>query len=132
VTARGFSFDRALFEVAVAHGGAGSIMFSRVLERPDSSSLLFIDLAVVPPGSSIGLHRHSDADEELYVIVEGRGTMTVDGVELDVGPGDVVVNQPGGTHGLENLSDEPLRMVVVDFVAPGHDTAAIITPDDVD
>jgi mannose-6-phosphate isomerase-like protein (cupin superfamily) len=40
--------------------------------------------------------------------------MELDGRIFDVGPGDVVMNQPGGTHGLKNVSDADLRIVVVE------------------
>ena len=40
--------------------------------------------------------------------------MTVDDRSFGVGPGDVIVNRPGGTHGLVNDGAGPLRLVVVD------------------
>jgi mannose-6-phosphate isomerase-like protein (cupin superfamily) len=109
-----FFRDAALSET-VAHGGRGEILTSRVVERAEGA-LRFVDLTVVPPGASIGLHRHGD-DEEIYVIIDGEGLMTVDGVATRVGAGDVVLNDPGGSHGLENDGTVPLRLVVVDVDA---------------
>jgi mannose-6-phosphate isomerase-like protein (cupin superfamily) len=43
--------------------------------------------------------------------------MRVENDEVDVKPGDVIVNPPGGTHGLANTGSEPLRMVVLDVAA---------------
>jgi mannose-6-phosphate isomerase-like protein (cupin superfamily) len=62
------------------------------------------------------VHRHGD-DEEVYVIVQGRGRMLLDGQTFDVGPGDVIRNVPGGTHGLENTGSESLTMVVLDVAS---------------
>lgn len=63
---------------------------------------------------NFGLHTHGLDDEELYVIVAGTGTMTVDDLQFEVGPGDVVINRPGGAHGLANTSRHNLRIVVID------------------
>lgn len=111
------SFEDAEFRSAVAHDGRGTIRFARATTGLPGSALNFIDLCVVPPGASIGDHTHGPDDEEIYVVVEGRGRMTVEGESFDVGPGDVVVNAPGGRHGLRNEADAPLRLVVLDVAA---------------
>jgi mannose-6-phosphate isomerase-like protein (cupin superfamily) len=108
-----FTFGDAEFERIVAHGGEGTISAARVLAAGEGGGAEFIDLVVVPPGCTIGEHTHGP-DEETYVIVAGSGTMTVDGAQLAVGAGDVVVNRAGGTHGLRNTGAQPLRLVVVD------------------
>ena len=43
--------------------------------------------------------------------------MELDGEVFEVGPGDVVMNRPGGTHGLKNVSGAELRLVVVEVAA---------------
>lgn len=105
----------------VAHGGAGRIGFHRVLDgqaRPGAWN--FVDYAVLPPGASIGVHTHGD-DEELYLVLEGRGRMHLDGREFPVGPGSVVVNRPFGTHGLANTGDGTLRLFVVEVPRRSED-----------
>lgn len=101
-------------ETVRAHEGAGAIGFHRLF---DSSRFEgpwnFVDYAVVPPGASIGIHQHGD-DEELYLVLEGAGTMHLDGEEFPVSAGSVVVNRSGGTHGLRNDGAEPLRLFVVE------------------
>ena len=113
---RHFTFATAPFESVVAHGGEGTIEAARVVADRAGGGAEFIDLVVVPPGSTIGEHTHGP-DEETYVIVDGSATMTLDGATLNVGPGDVVVNRPGGSHGLRNTGTEPLRLVVLDVAA---------------
>jgi mannose-6-phosphate isomerase-like protein (cupin superfamily) len=109
-----FSFATEALATEVAHDGSGEIGTVRVLRDADGSHFSFIDLTEIPPGHSVGIHTHGPDDEEAYVIICGRGRMHVDGEEFEVGPGDVIVNTPGGTHGLANIGTEPLRMVVLD------------------
>ena len=100
----------------VAHGGTGRIGFARLAGAGDlSAPCNFIDLAELPAGTSIGRHRHGDDEEELYLVLDGRGVMFRDGAEFPVGPGDLVRNRPGGTHGLHNPGPDPLRIFVIEL-----------------
>jgi cupin domain len=97
-----------------AHGGRGRIGFRRLFDRAAFAAPIdFVDYAVVPPRGSIGLHRHG-ANEEIYLVLSGRGRMRRDGREFPVGPGSVVVNRPGGRHGLVNTGRGDLRLFVVE------------------
>ena len=107
-------FARADLLPEVAHDGDGEIRARRMWERNRAAGLRFVDFVDLPPGTTIGLHTHGLDDEELYVIVAGTGTMTVDDLQFEVGPGDVVINRPGGAHGLANTSRHNLRIVVID------------------
>lgn len=94
------------------HGGLGTILAHRVFgRRPGSPGVDFIDLAVLPPGTSIGRHRHG-ACRETYIVLDGGGLMYRDGEEFRVGPGDIVVNEPYGEHGLSNGGERDLRLLV--------------------
>lgn len=94
------------------HGGLGTILAHRAFARqPGGRGAEFVDLAVLPPGTSIGRHRHG-ADRETYIVLDGSGLMYRDGEEFRVGTGDVVVNRPFGEHGLLNDGDEGLRLLV--------------------
>jgi mannose-6-phosphate isomerase-like protein (cupin superfamily) len=115
---RHLSFGGARFETAVAHEGRNTIGFARATTGVPGSACNFIDLCVVPAGSSIGVHTHGGGDEEIYIVIDGRGKMSVDGEGFDVEAGDVIVNRPGGTHGLVNDGDALLRLVVVDVARP--------------
>lgn len=108
-----YDFESSTFQRVRAHGGEREISFSRVLER-NGDTLRFIDLSVLEPGADIGLHTHTEDNEELYVVVSGRGLMTLDDRQFEVGPGHVILNRPGGTHALRNTGDEPMRLVVVE------------------
>jgi mannose-6-phosphate isomerase-like protein (cupin superfamily) len=113
---RHYRFDRCKFARVRAHGGEREISFARVLERA-GGPLRFIDLSVLAPGADIGHHTHTDDNEELYIVVDGRGLMSLDGEEFEVRPGDVILNRAGGSHGLKNVGNEDLRIVVIEVDA---------------
>lgn len=97
----------------VSHGGKGNIEFARIFSRWDTaSSFDFVDYAVLPPGTSIGFHRHTD-NEEIYLILKGTGKMCLDGESFYVSQGDIIVNRNLSSHGLENQSNEEIHIYVV-------------------
>lgn len=110
-----YSFSSAQLHETIAHGGKSPILTQRVFVGDVTSGIRFIDYSQLPPGSEIGKHTHETDNEELYVIVAGRGVMVVDGETFEVGCGDCVVNRPGGTHALENTGDTDLKMIVVEI-----------------
>ena len=92
------------------------ISVARVLER-QGGALRFIDMTVIEPGADIGLHAHELDNEELYIILSGKGWMTLDGRTFEVAPGHVVLNRPGGAHALKNIGEEALRILVIEVEA---------------
>lgn len=56
-----------------------------ILARGEQAFLARLEM---PAGGSVPLHR--DATEEYIHVLEGGGTITVDGVDHEVGPGDTV------------------------------------------
>ena len=102
-----------------AHGGDGSIQLCRVADAASlAGACNFIDLAVVPPGATIGRHRHAADEEEFYLVLSGSALMYREGEELTLGPGDLVRNPPGGEHGLRALGPEPVRLFVFEVRVP--------------
>ncbi|MGD9723372.1 MAG: cupin domain-containing protein [Pirellulales bacterium] len=105
------------YESVVAHDGTAPILFKRLVDRAAGSLANFIDASIVPVGADIGIHTHALDNEEIYIVLSGRGWMHVDGQEFEVNPGDVIVNRPGGTHGLKNTGDVELRLIVIEVPA---------------
>lgn len=111
-------FDRCnLAEVALAnvcaHGGRNTIRFARLVSRGTTAGECnFIDLAEVPPGASIGPHRHASDEEEFYLVLAGEGEMSRGEERFSVRAGDLIRNPPGERHSLENTGLEPLRLFV--------------------
>jgi quercetin dioxygenase-like cupin family protein len=114
----------------VAHGGDGLVNVVRPFVEGDfETELMFIDYVEMPPGSSIGKHRHGD-DEEVYFILESSGLMSIDGREHRVSAGDLILNVCGGEHGLSNDGEATLKLLVWQVKHSSKEGAvAAATPD---
>jgi mannose-6-phosphate isomerase-like protein (cupin superfamily) len=71
---------------------------------------LAITLVQGAPGSMQAVHGHPD-NEQIYVIVRGRGVMQVADEMQEVGEGTLVYIPPGAAHAIKNMSEEPLVFV---------------------
>ena len=76
------------------------------------SNFGFLVHCLIPPDTSIGYHSHKGV-EEVYIIINGKGRMTVDDETQRVSQWDVVPSRLGGSHGLFNDTLEDLELLVV-------------------
>lgn len=94
------------------HEGEGSIIFREVFSDKDfKSPIEFLHETSIKPNSTIGYHKHS-GNEEVYYILQGKGLMTVDSEDRIVSPGDAVVTSSGSSHGLKNIGNSNLNIIV--------------------
>lgn len=124
--------DRLPWREAI-HGGGGRIG-TRHLWRPEefTSSLTFVDHAVLSKGSSLGCHYH-DFLEEAFVVLSGRGWMSFVGADparptlqtVEIGPGDVTWQAANVGHGLYNPFAEDLEFVRIAVAAPDADYTTV-------
>jgi len=66
----------------------------------------------VPAGIDQELHSHEEA-EQIYIVVSGRGTMTVAGDTQEVAQGDLVLVPPATDHSIANSNTADLCCVSV-------------------
>ena len=92
----------------------GQVMFAekswgsfRVLNIEDESMTILVTLN---SGHSMNYHSHQLRDE-VWVVVEGKGTTVVDGMRQDVSVGDVITMQAGCRHTV--FAETTLKMVEV-------------------
>jgi mannose-6-phosphate isomerase-like protein (cupin superfamily) len=77
------------------------------------SAGLELSLNVVRPGEGIPfLHRHRENDE-VYVVVGGRGQFLVDGECIDVSEGSLLRLAPAAARAWRNNSDAPLYFLCI-------------------
>ena len=101
-------------ESIIAHAGQGAIQIGRMFQTEKlQGTWHFIEYLVVPPGVTIGEHRHG-ANEEIYFILEGHARMKINGQEYEVKPGDFIVNHAGWEHGLRNESANEVKLLVIE------------------
>lgn len=72
---------------------------------------------VLPVGARVGRHHHLET-EEIYYILQGRGTMTVGAETREVAAGDAVLIPRRHTHTLVNTGDAPMTLLLV--CGPAH------------
>ena len=78
-----------------------------------------LDLYCLEPGQAQTPHAH-DAQDKIYVVVEGRGQVTLGDAVAPVATGEVVVAPAGTPHGIANDSDARLVVLVVVAPPPPH------------
>lgn len=91
-------------------GGLGAATDTSLLKLGEMAGVLSLGRITLEPGASIGEHAHPNT-EDLYLILEGRGTGVLDGARFPVGPGDLFLVKAGGSHGLINDSEAPLTFL---------------------
>jgi mannose-6-phosphate isomerase-like protein (cupin superfamily) len=81
------------------------------------SAGLEMSLNVVPSGKGVPfLHKHQHNDE-VYLVVGGRGQFLVDGECIDVAEGSVVRISPAGARAWRNNTDAPLYFLCIQYRA---------------
>ena len=79
------------------------------------SSRLLVGLNAFEPGQSHALHAHAGMDK-MYYVVDGQGVFLLQGGELPMRTGDLLVAPDGVPHGVRN--DGTGRLLVLAVLAP--------------
>jgi mannose-6-phosphate isomerase-like protein (cupin superfamily) len=96
------------------HAGGGRTTAYSFFRKAPGLTLVFRKRAL-QPGAAIGYHRQTE--DEIYYVLSGRGSMTVDGRTFDVGPGDAILTRPGSSHGLKQVGNEDL-VIIINYEQP--------------
>lgn len=91
------------------HNGGGQTVGYSFFAKAPKLALVFRKRAF-KPGSAIGYHLQRE--DEIYYVLSGRGMMTVDGKSFEVGPGAAVLTRPGSSHGLKQIGQEDLVILI--------------------
>lgn len=91
-------------------------MVKVALARTDRALL---DLYCLGPGQEQKPHAHADQDK-IYVVLEGRARVVLDGREEHLEAGEAAVAPAGAEHGIANPGPAPLLALVVVTPPPPH------------
>ncbi|MFB3776999.1 MAG: cupin domain-containing protein [Bryobacteraceae bacterium] len=99
--------------VAGLSGGKGTVLVRRALgPSVYVGNWAFVDHLVLPPGTSVGRHRHQGVDE-IYYVMNGEGTVAVGAETAPVRRYDAVPIRAKEVHALENTGPLDLELMVV-------------------
>jgi quercetin dioxygenase-like cupin family protein len=84
---------------------------STIFESPR----LLVGLNAFEPGQEHALHAHAGQDK-VYQVIDGEGVFLLEGRELAMRPGDLLVAPEGVPHGVRNNSSR--RLLVLAILAP--------------
>ena len=80
---------------------------------------LFCDLYCLKPGQAQKVHTHADSDK-IYYVLSGRATVHVGEEERELASGQAALAPSGAAHGVTNMAQEPLTLLVLLTPKPAH------------
>jgi mannose-6-phosphate isomerase-like protein (cupin superfamily) len=103
-------------ERANMRGGKGSVCVEHWF-KPENfkAKVRLCARLVIPPGASIGEHAH-EADDEVYIVLAGKGRILEKGEWVDIATGDAILTGNGGSHSVENTGAENLVIAAIIMV----------------
>jgi mannose-6-phosphate isomerase-like protein (cupin superfamily) len=87
--------------------GEGAVTLTHLTEDNTQKNARLVGEFILPPGSSIGKHRH-DNETEYFIFLEGNGTVDDNGIETPVKKGDMMITGNGASHCVKNTGSGPL------------------------
>ena len=85
------------------------------LARDTAAKKMGLSVDIVPPGKRACPYHFHYVEEEMFIVLEGSGTLRVAGEMLPIAAGDAIFIPPGPEypHQIINTSDAPLKYLSV-------------------
>lgn len=91
--------------------GQGIMFLNAYLSNNElQNSMTGFNMMELQECGEIGYHQHK-GDEEIYFIISGKGIVKDNGVEMEVGEGDLIYTKDEEWHGLKNIGNEALKFI---------------------
>ena len=95
-------------------GGPGAVTLEKYFGKAEfgGEHVRVCSKLILPPGSGIGLHAH-EGEDEVYIVVKGKGRVNDNGTVAEIGVGDTVLTGRGNSHSVECVGDETLEIIAL-------------------
>jgi mannose-6-phosphate isomerase-like protein (cupin superfamily) len=93
-------------------GGEGIVSLLHLVECEKETNIRLLAELTLPPGASIGSHRH-EGETEYFLVLSGEGLVDDNGTEKAVKAGDAIITGGGAFHSVKNTGTEALVMHAV-------------------
>lgn len=105
--------DRKLVLQNELKGGEGIVSILHCFSNDEfSSKIRHCSTTIIPPGASIGLHKHEN-EEEVYILIEGQGILNDGKSKMKIEKGDVILTKSGESHSVINSGKDDLKIIAV-------------------
>lgn len=92
------------------HNGGGATIGYTFFAGAEDFKITF-KKRVLYPGASIGYHLQKE--DEVYYIMNGSGTMEMNGKTFSITSGDAILTRGGSSHGLKATGENDLDIIIV-------------------
>lgn len=95
-------------------GGRGKVFIAHLWKNDEMNAGCCRMAAeiTIPPGNSIGFHRHEE-EEEIFYIISGIADFDDDGRVVRLAPGDTTLTSAGSGHAIANAGRDDLVVMAV-------------------
>ena len=94
-------------------GGTGSVTLRHLFSKEEiSAKSRLCAVLTLPPGASIGNHRH-DGEDEVYYVLKGTALLDDGQVRSTLTEGDAVLTGHGESHAIANIGTTDLEILAV-------------------
>ena len=94
-------------------GGSGTVQYRQALgPSVFRTTWSYMDHILIPPGASVGPDAQADMSE-VYYVLGGEGTMTLNGQSAPIKTWDAVPVRLGESKGIRNTGSAPLELMVI-------------------
>ncbi len=76
-----------------------------------------LQIVVIPPNTKQRVHAHN-IQTEVFYILEGECTITINNVDYQAKPGNAFICSPGDNHNLWNKTDKEFKLLVFKIDLP--------------
>lgn len=94
-------------------GGAGNVTIQHFFRKNEiTARTRLCSRLTLPPGASIGLHKH-EGEDELFIVTRGKGLIDDGKTKESVEAGDAILTGKGESHAVINNGQEVLEMIAI-------------------